>query len=108
MSNLLPTLTDTDLAHELQSHPNPVLVYFISAHCAPCKMLTPVVAQLAVEWSGEVRVVAFDILAHMLAALRYGVMSAPELILFKDGQAVARFHGYAPKQKLLGKFTPYL
>lgn len=98
MSNL-PTLTETDLIHELQSPSSPVLVYFISAHCAPCKMLTPVVEQLALEWNGAVRVVAFDVLAHMLAALRYRVMSAPELILFKDGQAVMRFHGDAPKQK---------
>ncbi len=104
----IPELTEADLESETQQSEQPVLVYFVSAHCAPCKTLTPLVEQLNAEWAGALRVVKIDVLAHMRTALWYGVMSAPELILFKDGRQVARVHGYVPKQKLLEKFAPHL
>jgi thioredoxin 1 len=100
--------TEADLKAATQQGEQPVLVYFVSAHCAPCKMLTPLVEELAVEWAAVVQVAKFDVLAHMLTALQYRVMSAPELILFKNGQQVARIHGYVPKHKLLEKFMPFL
>lgn len=103
----IPEWTPGELESEIRQAGQPVLIYFVSAHCAPCKLLTPLVEQLGSEWAGVVRVARFDVLAHMLTALKYGVMSAPELILFRDGQQVARVHGYLPRQKLLEKFAPY-
>ncbi len=104
----IPEFTEIDLESEIKHGGQPVLVYFVSAHCGPCKMLTPLVEQLSAEWAGVVRVAKFDVLAHMRTTLRYGVMSAPELLLFKDGQQVARIHGYVSKQKLVEKFAPHL
>ena len=104
----IPEYTEADLDSETQHGKPPVLVYFVSAHCAPCKMLTPLVEQLNAEWAGAVRVAKFDVLAHMLTALRYGVMSAPELVLFKDGQQVVRMHGYVLKHQLLEQLAPHL
>ncbi len=104
----IPELTEAELQHEIQNGRLPLLVYFVSAHCVPCKTLTPVVELLQSEWDGEVRVVKFDVLAHMRATLRYGVMSAPELILFKNRKQAARVHGNAPKVKLKQIFEPHL
>lgn len=59
------------------------------------------VEQLHAEWQGRVRVVKFDVLAHTFTAIRFGVLSAPELIVFKGGQPVVRVHGYHPKPKLV-------
>jgi len=104
----IPEYTETEIHAELQTSPVPVLVYFISPYCAPCKMLTPIVEQLTAEWANQVRVVKFDVFTHMLAALRFGVMSAPELILFKGGQPVVRLHGFAPKPKIIQTINPHL
>lgn len=79
----------------------PVLVYFTGVNCQPCKMVTPIVEQLADEWSDKVTIGKIDINRNMLTALKYGVLKAPTLLLFKDGQEVTRVMGVVPKQALV-------
>ena len=86
----------------------PVLVDFTAVWCGPCKMLDPVVKQLALAWDGKVRVYKLDVDDNPDLAMNYQVMGVPTLMLFKNGQPVERVTGYQPKDRLEKKFSPHL
>jgi thioredoxin 1 len=86
----------------------PVLVDFTAAWCGPCKMLDPVVKQLAQEWDGRVKVVKLDIDENQDLTVQYQVMGVPTLMLFVKGKPVQRVSGYMSKDKLVAKFKPHL
>jgi len=86
----------------------PVLVDFTAVWCGPCKMLAPVVEQLATEWGGKIKVVKLDIDENPGVTMSYHVMGVPTLILFVDGKAVERSTGYQPKDRLSKKFQQYV
>ncbi len=85
----------------------PVLVDFTAAWCGPCKMLDPVVKQLAQEWEGRVKVAKLDIDENQGLTVQYQVMGVPTLMLFVKGQPVQRVSGYLPKDKLAAKFKSF-
>ena len=87
----------TDFQTEVIESPIPVLVDFSAAWCGPCKMIAPVVEQLAEEFKGQAKVVAVDVDEHSEVASKYGIMSIPALVLFKGGQEVDRIVGAVPK-----------
>jgi thioredoxin 1 len=72
----------------------PVVVDFYADWCGPCRMMTPVVEQLAVEYAGKVTIGKLDVDANQDIAIRYGVMGIPTLGLFRDGKLVDRLVGY--------------
>ena len=74
------------------------LVDFWAAWCLPCRMVAPVIDELAAEYEGRVRVAKVDIDSEGALAVRYGVMSIPTVVLFKDGKEVKRFIGAQDKQ----------
>jgi thioredoxin 1 len=82
----------------------PVLVEFGAPWCAPCKMLEPVLAELAQTYLGKVLIVSVDVDASPDLAMAHGVMGVPTLILFRDGQEQARRTGFIPKGRLIRKF----
>jgi len=86
----------------------PVLVDFTAVWCGPCKMLDPLVKQLAQEWEGKVKVVKLDVDDSPQLAMDYQVMGVPTLMLFKGGRPVERVTGYQPKDRLEKKFSPHL
>jgi thioredoxin 1 len=86
----------------------PVLVDFTAVWCAPCKMLDPVVQQLAADWENQVRVVKLDIDDQPELAMEYQVMGVPTLMLFKGGAPVERVTGFQPKDRLVKKFSSHL
>ncbi len=86
----------------------PVLVDFTAAWCGPCKMLEPVVKQLAQEWSGKVKVARLDIDANPAITAEYQIMGVPTLVLFVNGRPVQRVSGYQPKERLISRFAPFL
>lgn len=92
-------ITDADFEAEVLGSSQPVLVDFWAAWCAPCRMVAPLVAELAVELNGRVKVVKLDVDSNPETPSRLGVMSIPTLILFKDGQPVERTVGYRPDLK---------
>lgn len=93
---------------EVLESAGPVLVDFGAVWCHPCKMLDPLVHELAAEWGARVKVVKLDVDHNPAVAMTYQVMSVPTLMLFKGGQVQERLVGYKAKDQIAGKFAPYL
>jgi thioredoxin 1 len=85
-----------------------ILVDFWATWCAPCKMLRPVVEELATEYEGRVVVAELDVDANPLTASKFGVLSIPSLILFRGGKPAERIVGYKPKAYLRQKIDAVL
>lgn len=104
-----PTVvTDSSFETEIEQSTGVVLVDFWATWCGPCKMIAPIVEQIANENEGKITVRKLDVDANGQTAMKYGVMSIPTLILFKNGQPVERLVGYQPKERLMAKIKPYL
>ncbi len=101
-------LTDANFDKEVMESSLPTLTDFWAAWCGPCKMIAPIVEQLAQEYGGKMKVTKLDVDQNPTVATRFGVMSIPTLILFKNGQPVERIVGYMPKEKLLERLKPHL
>ena len=107
MTDIAKTSADT-FEQEVLKESMPVLVDFTAVWCGPCKMLDPVVKQLAQDWDGQVKFVKLDVDDNPDLAMQYMVMGVPTLMLFKDGQPVERVTGYQPKDRLSKKFSPHI
>jgi len=93
---------------EVLNADRPVLVDFTAGWCPPCKMIDPIVKQLAQDWDGKVKVVKLDADENPNILMQFGVLGIPTLILFKGGQIKERVTGYQPKEKLLTKLNPHI
>jgi thioredoxin 1 len=85
-----------------------VLVDFWAEWCGPCKMITPILEEIAQEKEGAVRIAKLNVDDNLDVARRFEVQSIPTLILFKDGEAQTRIVGAKPKGALLQEISPYL
>ena len=85
-----------------------VLVDFWAEWCGPCRMLGPVVEQIAEEHSDVLTVGKMDIDAEQQKPMSFGVQSIPTLILFKDGKEAERLVGFMPKERIMAKLKPHL
>ena len=100
-------VTEDTFQSEVIDSTAPVLVDFSAVWCGPCKMLDPIVKQLAGEWGGKVKVVKIDADQNPGIVMKYGVMGIPTLLFFKGGEIKERVTGYMPKEKLIAKFSPH-
>jgi len=101
-------VTDDNFDTEVLQSQQPVLVDFWAAWCGPCRMIAPVVESIAEEYAGQFKVAKLDVDRNPNVTNRYGVLSIPTLILFKDGEVVERVIGYKPRHERLEKIRQYL
>ena len=106
MAEMIQVSEDT-FKHEVLESSQPVLVDFSAVWCQPCKMLDPVVKQLAGEWEGRVKVVKIDADENPNLVMQFGVMGIPTLLFIKGGEVKERITGYMPKEKLVARFSPH-
>ena len=92
--------TETTFDEEVLGSEKPVIVDFWAQWCGPCHMVAPVLDQIVEERGGDVRLVKVNIDEQPALAQRYGAMSIPTMILFRDGEAVAGTLGAQPKSAL--------
>jgi thioredoxin 1 len=101
-------VTESDFQNEVLNADKPVLVDFTAVWCQPCRMIDPIVKQLAKDWDGKVKVVKLDADENPNIMMKYGVLGIPTLMLFKSGEVRERVTGYQPKDKLVTKINPYI
>jgi thioredoxin 1 len=101
-------VTESDFQNEVLDAAKPVLVDFTAVWCQPCRMVDPIIKQLAQDWDGKVKVVKLDADENPNILMQYGVMGIPTLMLFKSGQVKERVTGYQPKDKLVKKINPHI
>ena len=100
--------TTGNFQNEVLKSDTPVLVDFWAEWCTPCKMIAPMVDQIADEYQGKLRVAKLDADAHPDVLMQYGIMSIPTLVLFKGGQPVVRITGFQPKDRITNQLKPHL
>ena len=101
-------LTDTTFDEEIKGSDEPVLVDFWAEWCGPCKMIAPVLEEIANEQAGKLRVAKLNVDENLDISRRFEVMSIPTLILFKDGEPQLRIIGAKGKGQLLQELHPFL
>ncbi len=102
------TLTDATFDEQIGSASTPILVDFWAEWCGPCKMIAPILEEIASEQAGRITIAKINIDEHPEAAMRFGVMSIPTMLLFKQGELAHRTVGAKPKGKLLEELAPHL
>ena len=93
-------VTDQEFEDQVLKSKTPVLVDFWADWCGPCKMIAPIVEDLAEEYNGQVNFVKVDVDTNPITAGQFGIRSIPTLLLIKDGQPVDMVVGAVPKEVL--------
>ena len=101
-------LTDTNFDQEVMQSDVPVLVDFWAVWCGPCKMIAPVVEEIAKEYDGKLKVGKVDVDNNPDISMKLGIRSIPTLMVFKQGKVVEQIIGAVPKRNLLEKVTPHI
>jgi thioredoxin 1 len=101
-------VTEATFENEVIKSSLPVLVDFWAVWCGPCKMIAPIVEEIAGEKTGLLKVCKVDVDKNRGIATKYGIRSIPTLLLFKNGQVVEQIVGAASKPNLLNKLETHL
>jgi thioredoxin 1 len=93
-------VNDASFEQEVLQSDQPVLVDFWAAWCGPCKALSPIVDEVASEYSGKLKVMKMDVDRNQATPMRYGIRGIPALLLFKGGKVADQIVGYVPKDTI--------
>ncbi|MDW7982041.1 MAG: thioredoxin [Thermomicrobium sp.] len=102
------TVSDETFDREVVQSPVPVLVDFWAPWCGPCRMIAPILEEIADEKAGKLKVAKVNVDENMQVAMQLGISSIPTLILYKNGKPVERIIGAMPKQRLLQQIEKHL
>ena len=105
MANLV---TDQNFDQEVMQSSVPVLVDFFAEWCGPCKMIAPIITELAGDFEGKAKIVKLNVDENPASAQKFGVMSIPTMIFFNGGEEVDRITGALPKDVLADKLNSLL
>jgi thioredoxin 1 len=106
MSNAV-AVTDADFEAQVEKAAGLTVVDFWATWCGPCRMVSPILDQLATEYAGKVRVAKLDVDSNQKTTMRFNVRSIPAMLFFKDGKLVDQVIGAVPKAALAAKFAQH-
>lgn len=106
MSNAVE-VSDSDFETQIEQHKGLAVVDFWATWCAPCRMIAPILDQLAVEYGDKAKVAKLDVDNNIKTSTRFNVRSIPTILFFKDGRVVDTVVGAVPKQALEQKFKEH-
>jgi len=98
---------DDSFATEIEQHQGLAVVDFWATWCAPCRMIAPIVEQLAGEYAGTVKVAKLDVDSNQQTAMRFNVRSIPTILFFKNGKLIDQVVGAVPRPALEAKFKEH-
>ena len=105
---MMKLISEAEFENEVLKADVPVVVDFFATWCGPCKLIAPVLDQLAGELGDGAKIVKVDVDQTKEMAIQYGVKSVPTLIIFKNGEIVDKIVGALPKAELKNKITPLM
>ena len=99
------TITDENFEQEVIESDKAVLIDFWAVWCGPCRIIAPIVEELANEYEGKAKIGKLDVDNNQQTAIRYGVRSIPTLLIFKDGKIKETIIGTVPKNQIVQKLN---
>ncbi|MEZ4656595.1 MAG: thioredoxin [Caldilineaceae bacterium] len=102
------TITDATFEEQVINSETPVLVDFWAEWCGPCKMIAPVLDEIATELNGKLTIGKINVDEEQSTMMAYGIMGIPALLLFKDGELVTRITGFRPKPQLMAELKSHI